>query len=81
MDEILTLNIDGITFDCYWEVEESDAGETYPVLSGVSMYGIKHDMSRIAPAVDSVWLEAIELIPATEKAIASIEGAPNAKAE
>lgn len=35
MDEILTLNIDGITFDCYWEVEESDAGETYPVLSGV----------------------------------------------
>ena len=50
-------------------------------LSGVSMYGIKHDMSRIAPAVDSVWLEAIELISATEKAIASIEGAPNAKAE
>lgn len=34
MDEI-TLSIDGITFDCFWEVEESDAGETYPVLAGV----------------------------------------------
>ena len=50
-------------------------------LSGVALYGIKHDRSRIAPVVDSVWLEAIELIPATEKAIASIEGAPNVEAE
>ena len=34
MDE-LRIELEGITFDCFWEVEESDAGETYPVLSGV----------------------------------------------
>lgn len=50
-------------------------------LSAVALYGIKHEESRIAPAVDSVWLEAIELIPATDTAVKSIEGAPDAKAE
>ena len=50
-------------------------------LSGVALYGIKPEKSKIAPAVESVWLEAIELIPATAKAIESIEGAPNVKAE
>jgi len=50
-------------------------------LSAVAIYGIKHDKSKIAPAVDSVWLEAIELIPASSKAIESIEGAPNVEAE
>ncbi len=50
-------------------------------LSGVALHGIKHDKSKIAPAVESVWLEAIELIPATDKAIVSIESAKNAKAE
>ena len=34
MDE-LRIELGGIVFDCFWEVEESDAGETYPVLSGV----------------------------------------------
>ena len=58
-----------------WFAEESIS------LSGVALYGIKHHKSKITPAVESVWLEAIELIPATEKAIASIEGAPNVKAE
>ena len=50
-------------------------------LSAVALYGIKQDNSYIAPAVDSVWLEAIELIPATDKAIVSIESAEDAKAE
>lgn len=50
-------------------------------LSAVALHGILHDKSKIAEAVPSVWLEAIELIPASEKAITSIEGAPNVSAE
>ena len=48
-------------------------------LSGVAVYGVKQDKSKICPAVDSVWLEAIELIPATDIAIKSIEGAKDVK--
>lgn len=50
-------------------------------LSAVAKYGVKHDKSKIVEAVNNVWLEAIELIPCTDKAISSIEGAPNVKAE
>lgn len=50
-------------------------------LSSVSVNGIKHEKSKIAEQVEAVWLEAIEIIPCTESAITSIEGAPNAKAE
>ena len=50
-------------------------------LSSVALHGIRHDKSKIVEAVPAVWLEAIELIPASEKAISSIEGAPNAHAE
>ena len=50
-------------------------------LSSVALHGVKHAESKIVEAVPSVWLEAIELIPASEKAIASIEGAPNVKAQ
>lgn len=50
-------------------------------LSGVANFGIKIDKSRIAPAVESVWLEAIEIIPTTSDAAKSIEGAKDAKAE
>lgn len=50
-------------------------------LSAVAIHGIKEKQSKIAEAVPSVWLEAIELIPCTDKAIQSIEGAPNVKAE
>lgn len=50
-------------------------------LSSVALHGVKHDESNIVEAVPAVWLEAIELIPASEKAIASIEGAPNVKAQ
>ena len=50
-------------------------------LSSVALHGVKRDDSKIVESVPSVWLEAIELIPASDKAIASIEGAPNVKAE
>ena len=49
-------------------------------LSGVAVYGIKQDKSKICPAVDAVWLDAIEIIPASDVAIKSIEGAPDVKA-
>ena len=50
-------------------------------LSAVSVNGIKESKSKIAEAVPSVWLEAIEIIPCSESAIKTIESAPNAKAE
>ena len=50
-------------------------------LSSVALHGIKQDKSKIVKPVPAVWLEAIELIPASDKAIASIEGAPNVEAE
>ena len=50
-------------------------------LSAVALHGIRHDQSKIVESVPTVWLEAIELIPANDKAIASIEGAPNVQAE
>ena len=50
-------------------------------LSSVALHGVKHNESKIVEAVPAVWLEAIELIPASEKAIASIEGAPNVQAQ
>lgn len=49
-------------------------------LSGVAVYGINQDKSKIAPAVESVWLDAIELIPSTDVAIKSIESAKDVKA-
>ena len=49
-------------------------------LSAVANYGIIEDKSQIAPEVDGVWLEAIEIIPTTDKAKKSIMGAKNAKA-
>jgi len=50
-------------------------------LSSVALHGIKQDQSKIVESVPAVWLDAIELIPASDKAITSIEGAPNVKAE
>ena len=49
-------------------------------LSAVAIHGIKHDRSKICEAVESVWLEAIEIIPCSTKAILSIEAAENVKA-
>lgn len=57
----------------YWKAAESIA------LSAVALYGIDQKVSKICPAVDKIWLEAIEIIPCTKVAIKSIEGAPDAK--
>ena len=58
----------------YWCAAESIS------LSGVAVYGIKSN-SKIAPPVDSVYLEAVEIIPTNEVATKSILGAKDAKAE
>ena len=50
-------------------------------LSGVARYGIIRDKSKICPALKSVWLEAIEIIPVTDTAKESIGGAPDVEAE
>lgn len=50
-------------------------------LSSVAAHGIKENKSKIAESIDCVWLEAIEIIPCSDKAILNIESAQNAKAE
>ena len=45
-------------------------------LSGVARYGIKQDDSKICGELDSVWLQAIEIIPVTGSAATSIRTAP-----
>lgn len=50
-------------------------------LSGVAIYGIKQDKSKIIEAVPEIWLEAIEILPCSDVAIKSLEGAPNVKAQ
>jgi len=50
-------------------------------LSSCAIYGINQDKSKIVSAVESVWLEAIEIIPCTIVAIKSIEGTENAADE
>lgn len=49
-------------------------------LSAVAVHGVDPDGCKFAPATNSVWLEAIELIPASSAAINSIEGAADAEA-
>ena len=44
-------------------------------LSGVALYGINQEKSRIPGAVESVWLEAIEIIPVSGKPAESIRTA------
>lgn len=50
-------------------------------LSAVALHGIKQDKSKICGALPRVWIEAIEIIPCSEIAIKSLEGAPNVPAE
>ena len=45
-------------------------------LSGVARHGIKQDDSKICGELDSVWLEAIEIIPVAGNAAESIRTAP-----
>ena len=49
-------------------------------LSAVAIHGINQEKSKIAQAVDSVWLDAIEIIPCTSESIELIQGAKNAAA-
>jgi len=58
-----------------WQAKESIS------LSAVARFGIDADRSKIAPAVKSVWLEAIEIIPVTSDAEISIEEAKDAIAQ
>ena len=48
-------------------------------LSGVALHGIKQENSRIAGAVESVWLQAIEIIPVSGKVAESIRTAEETK--
>lgn len=50
-------------------------------LSGVALYGIKQDKSKICPALSYQWLQAIEITPCSDISIESIEGAINAQSE
>lgn len=58
----------------YWKAKESIS------LSAIANYGVNDKESKITGAVDSIWLEAIEIIPCTAKAIKSIEGAKDVEA-
>ena len=50
-------------------------------LSAVANYGVTESKSRFAPAVENIWLEAIEIIPVTEQAKKNLEDVEDAKAE
>lgn len=56
-----------------WKAKESIS------LSGCAKYGIDEANSRIAPALDLTWLEAIEILPMTDVATKSIMGAKDAE--
>lgn len=58
-----------------WKAKESIS------LSACAIYGINDSESKIVQAVDSVWMEAIEIIPCTKSAIESLEGANNVQAQ
>jgi len=48
-------------------------------LSAVAKYGIHQEKSKIAPSIQSVWLEAIEILPVTDKACDSLLNAIEAE--
>ena len=56
-----------------WQCKESIS------LSGVAKYGIDYDESKIAPALDLVWVEATEIILLKSEIENNIKGAPTAK--
>lgn len=49
--------------------------------SAIAIYGIDPEQSSIAPTVQFVWIEGIEIIHCTPPAIVSIENASDATAE
>lgn len=58
----------------YWHAAESIS------LSACALYGINRNKSKIVAPVPSVWLDAIEIIPTSNAASTSIEGAAHVKA-
>ena len=50
-------------------------------LSACALYGVDTDNSKIVEAVSSVWLQAIEIIPCSQTAIASLERAKSVQAQ
>ena len=60
-----------------WHLHSADSIS----LSGAANFGTIESKSKIAPAVKSIWIEATEIIPATQKAIDSIEGCKDAEAK
>ena len=58
----------------YWKASKEIS------LSSVALYGLDLKESKVCAPVDSVWLEAIELIPCTDAAIKNIEEAKNEQA-
>lgn len=59
----------------YWWAAESIS------LSAVAIHGIKREKSKIAEPVAWIWLQAIEILPCSEKAIKSIGGCPRVEAQ
>ena len=59
----------------FWKCNESIS------LSGLAKYGLNQNESKVAPAVDKVWLEAIEIISLNVVSIKSIEESAIVKAE
>ena len=59
----------------YWWAAESIS------LSAVAVHGVKREKSKIAEPVKWVWLQAIEILPCSEKAITSIGGCPRVEAQ
>ena len=50
-------------------------------LSGVAIYGIKKEKSKIIEKVEWIWLEAIEILPCTKESTLSLSSAPNVAQE
>ena len=57
----------------YWKANKSIS------LSGVAVYGVQ-DCSKICPAIEKQWLNAIEIISCTDEAIKSIESQKDVEA-
>ena len=57
----------------YWKACKSIS------LSGVAVYGLD-DSSKVCPAIKKQWLDAIEIISCTDKAIKSIESQKDVEA-
>lgn len=64
----------------WYVAKDPDTGARGISLSSLSIHGLDYTQSQIEQPVEIVWLEAIEIIPCTERAINSIKAAPYAKA-